>query len=106
MLVVAIAECVMTVGITEMLQLCAVKWDSQDMVSDPCLLACPVNRHLLCTGAIAVDGSSFTGSTSTPFISSVGCVGNESSLFSCPLYLSPKVCNGKPRAGVACQGTS
>ena len=94
----------MTVGITEMLQLCAVKWDSQDMVSDPCLLACPVNRHLLCTGAIAVDGSSFTGSTSTLFMSSVGCVGNESRLFSCPLNSSATVCVGESKAGVACQG--
>ena len=57
------------------------------------------------TGAIAVDGSSFTGSTLTPFISSVGCVGDEVDLFSCPLDSSVTVCVGEAKAGVACQGT-
>ena len=94
----------MTVGTTEMLQWCAVKWDSQDMVSHPFLLACLLNQCLLCTGAIAVDGSSFTGSTFSPFISSVGCVGGESNLLSCPLNSSATVCVGEAKAGVACQG--
>ena len=94
----------MTVGIIEMLQWCAIKWDSQDMVCHPSISACHNELIPLYTGAIAVDGSSFTGSTFTPFISSVGCVGDESNLFSCPLDSSAAVCVGETKAGVACQG--
>ena len=92
------------VGITGMLQWCAIKLDSQDMVNLFPLLVYQLNRYILCTGAIAVDGSSFTGSTFTPFISSVGCVGGESNLFGCPLNSSATVCVGEAKAGVACQG--
>ena len=74
------------------------------MVNHPSTSACHNELIPLYTGAIAVDGSSFTGSTFTPFISSVGCVGDESNLFSCPLNLSGTVCSTKPMAGVACQG--
>ena len=94
----------MTVGTTEMLQWCAAKWDSQDMVSHPFLCASQLNRYFLCTGAIAVDGSSFTGSTFSQFVSSVDCVGGESDLLSCPLNSSAAVCVGEAKAGVACQG--
>ena len=74
------------------------------MVSHPSISACHNELITLCTGAIAVDGSSFTGSTFTPFISSVGCIGDESNLFSCPLDSSATVCVGEAKAGVACQG--
>ena len=57
-------------------------------------------------GAIAVDGSTFLGSTLTPFVSSVSCIGDESNLFSCPLNSSATLCDGKAKAGVACQGQS
>ena len=94
----------MTVGITEMLQWCAVKWDSQDMVSHPFLCASQLNRYFSCAGAVAVDGSSLTGSTFSQFVSSVDCVGGESDLLSCPLNSSAVVCAGEAKAGVACQG--
>ena len=101
----AIAEYVTMGGIIEMLLSCAVKWDSQDMVSQP-----STSNHSHCylcifyTGAIAVDGSVFTGSTLTSFVSSVTCVGDEIDLFSCSLNLSSMVCDGEVKAGVACQG--
>ena len=56
------------------------------------------------TGAIAINGSVFTGSMSTAFVSSVACIGDEIDLFSCSLNLSSMVCGGEAKAGVACQG--
>ena len=46
----------------------------------------------------------FTDSTLKAFVSSVACVGDEVNLFSCSLNLSPLVCGGEAKAGVACQG--
>ena len=64
-------------------------------------------KHILfffVAGAIAIDSSAFPGSTLTPFVSSVSCIGDESNLFSCPLSSSAKLCDGEAKAGVACQG--
>ena len=68
------------------------------------MLVSQLKQHFLCTGAITVDGSSFTGSTFSQFVSSVDCVGGESDLLSCPLNSSAVVCAGEAKAGVACQG--
>ena len=101
----AIPECVTMGGITVTLQWCAVKWDSQDMV---CQLLFPFQglsiSYFFVAGAIAIDSSAFPGSTLTPFVSSVSCIGDESNLFSCPLSSSAKLCDGEAKAGVACQG--
>ena len=39
-----------------------------------------------------------------PFVSSVVCNGDESSLFSCSVLSSSTTCSGEAKAGVACQG--
>ena len=62
------------------------------------------NVYTLCIGAVAIDGSTFTGSTFKSFISSVACNGNENNLFSCPLDSSAVICGGKAKAGIVCQG--
>ena len=56
------------------------------------------------TGAIAIDGSELTGSTFTPFVSSVDCVGDEVNLLNCSVDSSATMCDGEAKAGVACQG--
>ena len=71
--------------------------------------SCPQHFVLLvnfcvCTGAISIAGSTFSGNTFTPFVSSVSCTGDESDLLSCSLDSSATVCSGQAKAGVACQG--
>lgn len=59
---------------------------------------------MLNSGAISIDGFTFSGNTFTPFVSLVSCTGDESDLLSCSLDSSATVCSGQAKAGVACQG--
>jgi hypothetical protein len=54
-------------------------------------------------GAIAVDGSEFTGSDRAIVIGAVNCSGSESSLLNCSYESPPAMCGGGA-AGIVCQG--
>ena len=54
-------------------------------------------------GAIAVEGSEFSGTGRTTVIGAVNCTGNESNILDCPYETLPTTCGGGV-AGIICQG--
>lgn len=86
-----------------MLQLFVLSFNSLLMVRCNCNYVYTFSLWWLFSGAIAVEGSEFSGTGKPVVIGAVNCSGMETSLPDCPFETLPGTCTGGV-AGIVCQG--